>query len=80
VVYESRLKLARLLLADFDPEVPGILAQPCRLAARVGGRAQSHVSDFLLVMRSGTVRVGNVKPGNLYALLLGPVRPGRPAG
>ena len=28
LVYESRLELARLLLADFDPEVVGIAAQP----------------------------------------------------
>ena len=62
VVYESRLELARLLLADFDPAVHGIFAQPCRLAARVGDRIRHHVPDFLLVMRSGTVRVVNVKP------------------
>ncbi|WP_239070680.1 TnsA-like heteromeric transposase endonuclease subunit [Streptomyces sp. SID13666] len=62
VVYESRLELARLLLADFDPEVRGIFAQPCRLTARVGARVRHHVPDFLLLMRSGTVRVVNVKP------------------
>lgn len=62
VVYESRLELARLLLADFDPAVHGIFAQPCRLAARVGDRVRHHVPDFLLVMRSGTMRVVNVKP------------------
>ena len=28
VVYESRLELARLLLADFDPQVTAIAAQP----------------------------------------------------
>ncbi|MER6076403.1 TnsA-like heteromeric transposase endonuclease subunit [Streptomyces sp. NPDC001817] len=64
VVYESLLELARLLLADFDPEVEGIFAQPCRLAARVGDRVRHHVPDFLLVMRSGTVRVVNVKPAD----------------
>ncbi|MFF1690825.1 TnsA-like heteromeric transposase endonuclease subunit [Streptomyces sp. NPDC058254] len=64
VVYESRLELARLLLADFDPAVHGIFAQPCRLAARIGDRARHHVPDFLLVMRSGTVRVVNVKPAD----------------
>ncbi|MFQ6197236.1 TnsA-like heteromeric transposase endonuclease subunit [Streptomyces sp. NPDC000405] len=64
VVYESRLELARLLLADFDPAVKGIFAQPCRLAARVGDRLRHHVPDFLLVMRSGTVQVVNVKPAN----------------
>ncbi len=64
VVYESRLELARLLLADFDPAVQGIFAQPCRLAARVGDRVRHHVPDFLLVMRSGTAQVVNVKPAD----------------
>ncbi len=62
VVYESRLELARLLLADFDPEVQAIFAQPFQLAARAGDRVRRHVPDFLLVMQSGTVRVVNVKP------------------
>ena len=33
VVYESRLELARLLLADFDPQVERIYSQPFRVAA-----------------------------------------------
>lgn len=64
MVYESRLELARLLLADFDPAVQEIFAQPCRLAARVGDQVRHHVPDFLLVMCSGTVRVVNVKPAD----------------
>ncbi|MGW0754013.1 TnsA-like heteromeric transposase endonuclease subunit [Streptomyces sp. NPDC002587] len=64
VVYESRLELARLLLADFDPAVCGIFAQPCRLVAQISGSVRSHVPDFLLVMRSGTVGVVNVKPAD----------------
>ncbi|CAO0837290.1 hypothetical protein SMICM17S_04043 [Streptomyces microflavus] len=60
VVYESRLELARLLLADMDPAVRGIYAQPCHMTARVGGRVRRHVPDFLLIMESGTVRVVNV--------------------
>ena len=62
VVYESRLELARLLLADFDPAVQAIYAQPCRIVARVDGRIRRHVPDFLLATTSGTVRVVNVKP------------------
>jgi hypothetical protein len=62
VVYESRLELARLLLADMDPAVRGIHAQPCHLTARVGDRVRRHVPDFLLVMESGVIRVVNVKP------------------
>ncbi|MEU9247008.1 TnsA-like heteromeric transposase endonuclease subunit [Streptomyces sp. NPDC048385] len=64
VVYESRLELARLLLADFDPSVCGIFAQPLRMVARIDGKVRSHVPDFLLVMGSGTVRVVNVKPAS----------------
>lgn len=64
MVYESRLELARLLLADMDPAVVGIFAQPCRLTARAAGRVRRHVPDFLLVMRSGAVRVVNVKPAD----------------
>ncbi|MQS14705.1 TnsA-like heteromeric transposase endonuclease subunit [Streptomyces kaniharaensis] len=67
VVYESRLELARLLLADMDPAVRGIYAQPCHLTARVGGRVRRHVPDFLLVMDSGVVRVVNVKPADRAA-------------
>jgi len=67
VVYESRLELARLLLADFDPDVEGIHAQPCRLVALVGGRARAHVPDFLLASASGVVRVVNVKPADQRA-------------
>jgi hypothetical protein len=35
VSYESRLELARLLLADFDPTVQWIYAQPFQLVLRV---------------------------------------------
>ncbi|MFF2324885.1 MULTISPECIES: TnsA-like heteromeric transposase endonuclease subunit [unclassified Streptomyces] len=67
VVYESRLELARLLLADMDPAVRGIYAQPCHLTARVGDRLRRHVPDLLLAMASGTVRVVNVKPADRLA-------------
>lgn len=62
VVYESRLELARLLLADFDPQVRGIYAQPFLMVARVSGRVRRHVPDFLLVSAAGTARLVNVKP------------------
>ena len=67
VVYESRLELARLLLADFDPAVRGIYAQPCRMSVKIDGRMRHHVPDFLLVMESGVVQVVNVKPADLLA-------------
>jgi hypothetical protein len=65
VLYESRLELARLLLADFDSGVCGIFAQPCLLTAPAGGRVRRHVPDFLLASSSGVVRVVNVKPAGL---------------
>src|SRR6266705_1058774 len=64
VMYESRLGLARLLLADFDRDVAGIYAQPCRLAAWVCGRQRRHVPDFLLASSEGVVTVVNVKPAD----------------
>jgi hypothetical protein len=54
VAYESRLELARILLADFDPTVTGIVAQPFQLAGRDGGRVRHHVPDLLLRHASGT--------------------------
>jgi hypothetical protein len=47
VIYESRLELARLLIADFDPAVTAIAAQPFWLRAHAGGRVRRHVPDFL---------------------------------
>ncbi|MDT3446421.1 TnsA-like heteromeric transposase endonuclease subunit [Pseudofrankia sp. BMG5.37] len=67
VVYESRLELSRLLLADFDPSVVGIAAQPFCLAAQVGDRVRRHVPDFLLVDAAGLVTVVNVKPAEQLA-------------
>lgn len=64
VVHESQLELARMLLADFDPDVVGIYAQPLRLVATVDGRPRAHVPDFLLVSRSGLARICNVKPAH----------------
>ncbi|MEU4583301.1 TnsA-like heteromeric transposase endonuclease subunit [Kitasatospora aureofaciens] len=62
VVYESRLELARLLLADMDPTVKAVFAQPCLLTSQVGDRVRRHVPDYLLAFEAGTVRVVNVKP------------------
>jgi hypothetical protein len=61
------IPLARLLLADFDPEVTSVYAQPCLLAGMAGGPARRHVPDFLLGLRDGTVRVVNVKPAGRLA-------------
>jgi hypothetical protein len=71
VVYESRLELARLLVADFDPGVVAIAAQPFLLRAQVAGRIRRHVPDFLLVDGGQRVRVVNVKPARQGAGLAG---------
>ncbi|WP_424232488.1 TnsA-like heteromeric transposase endonuclease subunit [Actinophytocola sp.] len=67
VVYESRLELARLLLADFDPRVRSIAAQPFHVTGPSAGRIRRHVPDFLLVDQDGLVTVVNVKPAERLA-------------
>jgi hypothetical protein len=61
IVYESRLELARLLLADFDPSVHRILAQPFLLKAKIGGKIRKHVPDYFLATDNGPVVI-DVKP------------------
>jgi hypothetical protein len=61
VVYESRLELARIMLADFDPAVAGLAAQPFQLTGPDGGRDRRHVPDLLLAGGDGTVTVVDVK-------------------
>ena len=46
VIYESRLELARLLLADYDTAVLNVIAQPFLLRARVNRRMRRHIPDF----------------------------------
>lgn len=43
VIYESRLELARLLLADFDPDVTHIVSQPFLMRAIVDGKTRRDV-------------------------------------
>lgn len=64
VIYESRLELSRLLLADFDRGVRRIKAQPCLIQAEVDGRVRRHVPDYLLLTAVGPVLV-EVKPVSL---------------
>ena len=48
VIYESRLELANLLLADFDPAVRHIAAQPFALRVQVDGQVRKHIPDYFL--------------------------------
>lgn len=64
VAYESLLELARILLADFDPDVCGIAAQPFQMAERTESKSRSHVPDLLLLHRDRTATVVDVKPAH----------------
>lgn len=85
VIYESRLELARLLFADFDPSVRRVVAQPFLLKAEVDGAVRKHIPDYLLVTDEGPVVV-DVKPLHRLSkpgwpsLSAGPVRWWRSAG
>lgn len=61
VVYESRLELARILLADQNPDVVAIAPQPFLLEGFDGGRIRRHVPDLLLAFKSGGLTVVDVK-------------------
>lgn len=47
VIYESRLELANLIAADFDPQVERIAAQPFLLTAEVEGQPRRHILDYI---------------------------------
>lgn len=64
VAYESRLELARLLLADFDPGIHWIVSQPFLVEADVDGATRRHVPDFALVDSDGALTIVNVKPAS----------------
>jgi len=61
VVYESRLELARIMLADFDLNVTAIAGQPFRLIGTDGTRIRRHVPDILLMTADGGAVVVDVK-------------------
>ncbi len=61
VGYESRLELARILLADFDPAVTAIASQPFLLSGSAGRGTKRHVPDLLLTSPDGGVVVVDVK-------------------
>jgi hypothetical protein len=67
VVYESRLELARILLADQDPDVVAIAAQPFLMEGIDGTRTRRHVPDLLLGMSDGAVTLVDVKPAHRLA-------------
>lgn len=62
VPYESLLELDRLWMADFDPHVSWISAQPMWLRGRDGDQLRQHVPDFLLTGPQGKLTIVDVKP------------------
>lgn len=64
VIYESRLELARLLLADADRDVVAIAAQPFLLIEGTETKARRHVPDFFFQRLDGSCAVVNVKPAD----------------
>lgn len=66
VIYESRLELARLLLADFDTSVTKIVAQPFLLRALVDGKVRRHIPDYCLLTRDAPIVI-DVKPSQRMA-------------
>lgn len=61
VIYESRLELARLLIADFDTSVTKIVAQPFLLRVMIEGKMRRHVPDYWLLTPEAPTVV-DVKP------------------
>jgi len=67
VWYESLLERDRLLLADYDPDVVGIAAQPMWLVGKDNGDIRRHVPDLLLALRDGNFMLVDVKPAEFAA-------------
>src|SRR2546430_14827609 len=57
VAYESRLELARIMVADFDPRVVGIAPQPFQLSGQDEGGPRRLVPALLLQEADGGVLV-----------------------
>lgn len=55
VTYETRLQLRRLILADFDPSVTHIVAQPFQIHATVDGAPRRYVPDYYLETTRGPI-------------------------
>ena len=66
VIYESRLELARLLIADFDTSVTKIVAQPFLLRVLVDGKMRRHIPDYCLLTEDVPIVV-DVKPSERMA-------------
>ena len=74
VPHESRLEKSAAMIADFDPRVHRILAQPFLLQANINGKWRRHTLDYLLATDAGPVVVDVVRAERLthekYQLLI----------
>jgi len=68
VCYESRLELARLLMADHDRSTSWIIAQPFLIETMTARGRRRHVPDFLLFDERAAGTVVDVKPQDQLAL------------
>lgn len=60
-VYESLLELSWLWLADFDPRVQKIAAQPMHWRGSDASRIRTRIPDFLCLLSDGSVHIVDVK-------------------
>ena len=67
MVYESRLELARLLMADQNVQVTGVVGQPFLMQGQDGRRLRRHVPDFMLFMADDSLLIVDVKPRDRLA-------------
>jgi hypothetical protein len=67
LAYESLMERDRMLLADFDPSVTAVVAQPFRVSGADGAGRRNRIPDLLLVETDRTVRVVDVKPASAAA-------------
>jgi hypothetical protein len=65
--FESLLERTYLLEADWDVEVDRIAAQPLRISFPSGEGPRTHVPDFLVRRRDGTIELVNVRPASKVA-------------
>lgn len=67
VVYESLLELSWLWLADFDPTIVRLAAQPLRIVGHDSSRRRVRFPDFLAIDGSGRGLIIDVKPADLLS-------------
>ena len=70
--WESFIERDFILLAEVDPTVIGIHAQPIRVEYRIRGQAHSYIPDFLVQFSDGSNEIHEVKDAGGEASAKGP--------